>query len=917
MVCGCSGGESGAGPADASPDVTVDAGQPKADVPTADIDFGLSDCGGVAAGPQTVTLKNLGTADLTWSASLDTPNFFSLIGPKSSDEPGAKPIPPGGSQVVTLGASVVPAATAAGASNLSKLTITTNDAARASTAINVKITARGGTLALTPQTAAFGLVPLATQATDIPLTLKNNGNDAVTVAFAPPSDPQFTLTWTGAPTPVAVAPGATVPGLVAKFKPSATSAASATAAITVRQGGVCGASISAIPLTGEGSIGVFAYQPQLIDFGQVACNTTSTLAAAQRTVTVTNNGTKDFTIASAKLTRGAASPYTVTLPSSLIVGKNGGTASIVVNPRAIPAASATTDNLYGDTLTILTDIAGDRPHPVALTQTALGAILAFQPATPIALGDVPITQTSTAPFSVFNLGNAPATVTAAASNGPVFSLDTTALGAIAAAGSAPVTATFAPTVTGAQTSLVSLGVAAGDVLCAPLPSLALGGTGTNGSLVISPSSLDFGLVNCGAQAAQRTVTVQNVGTAAFTLSPPQLRIGTSYTIVSPLTATTVAPGTSVVVTVRPNAVPAVSAVTPDLYADTLTLTTDIPADVPHDVPLHETARGAILTQSATATAFGGVPIATTATSQFTLSNTGNVSASVGVAAVSSVFSFNPTTTVVGPSAGSVVMTSFRPTTATAYTDTATLTLASGTPSCGAALAPIDLSGTGTNGVASVAPSSVDFGRTACGTQAAPQSISIQNNGTAAFSFTASVTAGGPFWTNAALGATSGTVDPGNVFNLAVTAPPVPATSQTTADLYAGRVTITTTAVGDTAHTVALHETAQGARLSLVTTPPGLTTLAFGSVAAGSSAFRSLTVRNDGNATANISWSGFTNPPYSASPDFAPVLGASALDVTATFAPVVSGSFPARLQVTTSDVLCLPLPAALTLSGSSP
>src|SRR5215469_80927 len=72
------------------PDVyeaAVDA-SPSAVVPTADIDFGLSDCGGAAAGQQTFTIQNSGTGDLGWTVSLDSQTYFFFVGPTKGVIPG-------------------------------------------------------------------------------------------------------------------------------------------------------------------------------------------------------------------------------------------------------------------------------------------------------------------------------------------------------------------------------------------------------------------------------------------------------------------------------------------------------------------------------------------------------------------------------------------------------------------------------------------------------------------------------------------------------------------------------------------------------------------------------------------------------------------------------------------------------------
>src|SRR5581483_10858400 len=104
--------------------------------------------------------------------------------------------------------------------------------------LDVTTTARGGRLSLSPATAGFGLSPVNVQATDIPLTLRNTGDRAITVNFTQPADTQFALTWTGG-TAVLLNPNDTVTGLTARFHPTSTTAASSSAGITVT-GALCG-----------------------------------------------------------------------------------------------------------------------------------------------------------------------------------------------------------------------------------------------------------------------------------------------------------------------------------------------------------------------------------------------------------------------------------------------------------------------------------------------------------------------------------------------------------------------------------------------------------------------------------------------------------------------------------------------------
>ena len=892
-------------------------GQPVAVVPSANIDFGTADCGGAAAAQKTFVIQNTGSANLTWSATLDAGTFFFVVGDASGS------VPAGQSATVTVGANAIMSNVAAAAVQTSTLTVATNDAAHASTPIKLTQTAGGGSLTLMPQSAQFGLTALNVQAPDIPLTLKNTGNKPLHIGFdTTTTDPQFAIVWTGAPLDATVAPGASVAGLFARFKPTSLMQTLSNAPITTATGDVlCGASNpQAIALSGTGTSGVFGYTPAAIDFGLVGCGTTSTLTSAMETITISNAGNSPFTW-TATLMKGAASPYTLTTTGSPLAPSMAGT--IVVNPKPIPQSSSVTPDLYDDAITITTNIPGDAtPHTVSLTQTAQGAIINYVPATAVAFGGVPINTTSTASFNITNVGNAPATLTAGITNGPVYST-LTAVGAVNPGDMIPETISFTPTAPTPQPAQFSLTKSAGDVLCSPLPPLSVTGTGTNGTVDVQPSSgLDFGQVNCGSHGAVKTVTITNTGNGAFTYAPvftsTMTTPGTSYSCTvggvacTPMGGTVQAAGmagSTVTLTITPQTIPIVPDVTPDLYGDTLTITTSVMGDSSHVVPLHMTAHGAILVQSGGDIGFGGVKTNTTAQQQFSVSNNGNASALVTVTNANPVFGFTPTmgASIAGGN-GAVFTASFTPTTTTSYSDTGNVKVAAGTALCGPLPAPFNLTGNGTTGVALVTPSNLDFGLVPCATQAQAQTIVIQNNGGATFTWAASLMVGGA---NYGLGAPSGSVGPGTSFNLVVTPVAIPSSSFTTADLYAGQVQISTNVVGDSPHVVALHETAQGARLSL-----DVTSFPFGVVPVNGSAQRGYAITNSGNTTANITYAGYMTPPFTASPDMVPILGTSTLNGTMTFAPLAPGAVSGQtFIIQASDLLCAPLPQPVPVTGT--
>jgi hypothetical protein len=140
----------------------------------------------------------------------------------------------------------------------------------------------------------------------------------------------------------------------------------------------------------------------------------------------------------------------------------------------------------------------------------------------------------------------------------------------------------------------------------------------------------MGYTECGATAPARSFVVSNIGNGAFTFNAT-LRKGTAY-VLTDSDNITVNPGKTATVTVTPNAIPDTSAITSDLYGDTIDV---VPVDIfgdpgNHKVTLHQTARGAILAAVPdvnVGTTDVGVPIS----KPFTVFNNGNLAVNVGFA----------------------------------------------------------------------------------------------------------------------------------------------------------------------------------------------------------------------------------------------------------------------------------------------
>lgn len=664
-------------PADANVDTSmpVDAGPARASMSASTVDFGLVSCGAAAPAAKVVTITNAGGAPLTWTATLAPTPDFSITGASAGT------LEPGAFGVVTIASTAVSALSGAGDTAQGVLTIKTNDALSPSTALPIKRTAAGGTLTVVPLTAAFGDTPVSVPAQNIPVALKNTGNQPVIVGFGPilPAGGGFTLGWTGGPAAVSVAPGAVVPALVAGFNPTSKASFAGTSAINVT-GALCGTNPTALAFTGNGTDSAASVQPGSLDFGLVDCGT----SAAGKKVKIINSGAAPFHW-DAALT---ANVYYTLSASSGDVPENS-FVEVTVTPNMIPATSPVSGNYYGDTLTIITDAPGDDPRTLDVLMTARGAILDASTAA-IDFGSVLASAPATSMFTVTNSGNAPATVSFTTTPS-VFTV--APQGQVVGAGANySATARFAPTAEQLYSGTATMTVA-GTVLCAPLKApINLTGQGALGAQV-TPSSLDFGLVNCGSTGTAQKVTLTNTSPSTFTWTAS---LTTSYYAITPISGS-LASGASAMITVTPKAIPAASMTTADLYADTLSVV--VPSLGQTFVSsLHMTAQGAILSFNPTPTLdFGNVKTGRSSQKTYTVVNDGNLAATVTLTKSSSDFSMspNPTTTTVNATATTLpINVSFNP--GSSGTKNGTVTLASTVKRCAPLPAALKLTGVGVN-----------------------------------------------------------------------------------------------------------------------------------------------------------------------------------------------------------------------------
>jgi hypothetical protein len=433
------------------------------------------------------------------------------------------------------------------------------------------------------------------------------------------------------------------------------------------------------------------------------------------------------------------------------------------------------------------------------------------------------------------------------------------------------------------------------------------------SATLSATEVTFGNIDCGSAApADQTFTIQNKGGGRLTWS---VQIdNASYFDISGAKSGTLAANETATVTVKASSMPA-SANAGDLRQATLAVTTSDPLNPFKYVPIKATAQGATLTVTPANVAFGDVPISTNAPDiALNIKNTGNAPALITFAQPANTdftvtvggSTATPKATVAPGATSTGVAARFHPSTINLASTSSAISVTGAV--CGQSATTIAMNGRGAGGVVGVSPGALDYGLVNCGTTSGAQVITVFNTGSASYTFTASL-AGGAASPYTISPATS-TVLAGSQSSIIVTPKPIPQTSATTANGFGDTLNITTTAAGDTPHTVALTQTASGAILALSATP-----LAFGTQTAFvASAPQSFDVINTGNVAANVTV-------VSSNPDFAGPAGAAsvpaggALSRGVTVAPSLLKAVSGTLSVTSGSTLCAPLPAGLAASAA--
>jgi hypothetical protein len=544
---------------------------------------------------------------------------------------------------------------------------------------------------------------------------------------------------------------------------------------------------------------------------------------ATRTYTFENTGSVAITYSAVV---SAGSLFAIQGSASGTV-QHGQTGSIALSAGRVPASSTAGTPLTG-TLTVTTDVPDATTVVVPLQITPQGGSLTTTPAV-VGFGQVELAVEAPAlPVTVTNVGNAPVGVMLGAPTDAEFAV--TYAGAPAAATLAPgdtlagAQIEFTPTSAGQKTATVAL-VTTGVLCASPASSIALSGEGTAEPVTVSPSPLDFGTVNCGATGTAHKVTITNGYAFAVTYTAT-LAAGTSspYTLDLP-TGSVPAKGTAAI-TVTPKAVPVPGSVAANAYGDSLTIATSAPGGTPAVVPLAESAAGAVLALTAAKTSLGNVAANASATLPFTVTNTGNVLASLSLSVSGAGFSGAFTTAATAAAGGGTATgtaTFSPPSTSTAVAAGSVSVTSSGAVCVPAK--PLAISAQPEVPVATFSEATVDFSTTCGGGATGAISVPIANGGNAPLVLSDVTTSSG----HVSVVSAPAMIAAGTSGAIVLQANAVAASGTTAAGTYGDTLSFTTNELGAPVRTVKLSVAVHGANLAftgvtagdvLTFTPPG-------------------------------------------------------------------------------------------------
>ena len=915
--------------------IATQAPTPIAQIAPTSLDFGTVQITKASAA-QTVTITNIGDANLTFGA---TP--FGISGADAADFQivGTSSCPAGGSLAPAAHCDIVvrfaPTAANQNAGNRAavlNITFTNNGGGNNQVVPLSGIATQQPTpvASISPLALTFGTVQI-TKASDVQTVTVTNIGDAPLVFGATP----YTITGpdTGdfdiVGTPTCAANGSLAAGascqVTLRFAPKSVNPTpgNRAAALTFNFATNGGGNAQQVTLGGVATqqpTPVAQIAPRAIDFGTVQI----TKASDQRQIVVTNIGDAPLTFGAtaAVITGTDAVDFQIVDPGGctdgatlqpgaicrLFVRFAPSGANQAAGNRAAALRFTFTNNGGGNTQDVaLSGVATQQPTPVASISPAA---LTFE-ATPI--GRTSNSQT----VHITNIGDAPLvfgatpyaiTGTDAGDFEIVGTSSCAANGSLAPpTGACDIVVRFAPKTTNltlgnraAVLNITFTNNGGGNTQLVPLSGQAT--APLNGQLGLSASSLDFGNRAVGTSET-RIVRATNTGTAPLTISNVVVAntAGSGFSETGDLcqgvTLQNQGDYCEVGVTFAPNAIGS--------YLGTLSFT-DNASGVTTTQSINLAGQGVSSTVRFVPTPldFGTVPVSSQAVQAVRFINDGPGDVTItnvgGLAAPFTLVSDSCTLPInLAPGSGCTFTVRFAPTVIGAFADAIDVTLAGGTTVSGAVF------GTGTAApvpAVSFDPGTLDFGYVQIGTRTAGLPLKITNSGTAPLHIGAvGVTFGGPAFAESADGCEGHTFQPGDSCTVYVTFGPTATGFQTgtlTVNDDAGRTD------GNTVSTQTISLTGTGVSPSFTITP---TSLDFGTQQVGTtSAEKTVTLKNGTGGALQIVSAQVLDGGNAGGVQFVKggdncsnktIAGGASCDIAVQFRPIASGSQTNVLRIT--------------------
>ena len=364
---------------------------------------------------------------------------------------------------------------------------------------------------VSPSTINFGNVPQGAQSAAQSITLTNVGNETLTIANISEggqNSDQFSVL-------VGKTCGLSLPAnascfVAITFSPTASGSFSAEVDFTDDSGDVANSKQAAL-LYGVGAppAPIAQILPATASFGTVAVGS---IAQAQ-SITLTNTGSAELNLSSIAITGPNAADFGIVAQGSNSCPAGGG--SIAVGGNCTVSAQFSPQSAGAKTASLsFSDNAANSPQTIPLSGTAIAPAIQLSASSLTFQGQNLGTTSASQSVTITNAGSAPLAINGVSISGTNAGDFTQAnncpanLAVSSPGNSCAVQVTFSPSAIGSRTASLSIA----DNAAGNPHTVALSGSGTQPSVSLTPTSVDFGSWLSGSSIAPVPIVVTNNGT---------------------------------------------------------------------------------------------------------------------------------------------------------------------------------------------------------------------------------------------------------------------------------------------------------------------------------------------------------------------------------------------------------------------